>query len=386
MKAKNFTIPILCPKDHDMKKKDWFVFFRWTDPVTGKRIPVKKRGDLNSIESKQERIKSGNALASVYLELLESGQYPICDEPKVPEPEKTLSDWIDTVLLTKKSLKKKSYTDYEDITRIFKAWLKKKNIESIKVEEFSKKLAYEYLDYCIIERKNSGRTHNNQKKTLKTFFYDIYKRDRDKFKSLENPFAGIDSLPEKVGNNYALTSEERAKLKEYLYPKHKEFYFATCFMFYCCLRRPDIANIRFNDIDRKNMVLITHSDSAKSLRQEAVRMPPAMNKILDELEINKYPGTWYVFSQGFKPGPEKIKRLGDFTEFFRKVATKLAIDPVKSFYSYKHSGACEYFMITKNLLAVMRHLRHTEPIVTMKYLRSLGQILDDEIKNAPIEM
>jgi integrase len=134
------------------------------------------------------------------------------------------------------------------------------------------------------------------------------------------------------------------------------------------------------------MALITHSGSAKSLRQEAVRIPAAMNSILDELNINKYPSTWFVFSKDFKPGEERIARLGYFTEFFRKVADKLGIDPVKSFYSWKHAGACEYFEKTKDPYLVMNQLRHTELSVTMKYLRSLGQMVDDKIKYANIEM
>jgi integrase len=390
MKA-SYTDPIVCPRDRDMKK-EWFVYFRWTDPVTKERIPIKKRADLNSFKDKKERIRCASALVANLKEKLEQGWNPLTetiqDTPAQNEPQvqKNLSKWLDSILPTKKSLKRKSYKDYENMIKIFKIWLNEAGLENISVENFTSKLAIQFLDYCVIGRENSGRTRNNKMTAMRTLFYDIFKRDKELFANLQNPFAHITHLPERKGNNYALTREERAKLKEYLYPEHKEFYFACCFMFFCCLRRPDVANIRFKDIDRRNMVLLTHSNSTKSLRQEAVRMPAAMNEILDEMEIEKYPETWYVFSKKFKPGPESQTRLGAFTEFFRTVADELGIDPVKSFYSYKHSGACEYFMLTQDLMAVMRHLRHTDPIVTMNYLRSLGQMVDDKIKHAPINM
>lgn len=187
---KKYSIPRIYPKTLDVDK-NWFVFFRYRDD-TGKWHAFKFEEGYGKKINKAERLRDAKNFIKELSDRLAEGWDPLCKTIKpVLDEDKPLIQWLDEILLTKKSLKPSTYNNYEDAIGMFKDWLKDHGHSKIYVKDFTYKHAIKYLDYCVIDRHHSGRTRNNQLTALKTFFYDIFKRDKERFEKLQNPFAGI---------------------------------------------------------------------------------------------------------------------------------------------------------------------------------------------------
>jgi integrase len=202
---------------------------------------------------------------------------------------------------------------------------------------------------------------------------------------MENPFVGIDLMPEEVGKIFALTKEERHKVQNYLKVRKDPFYYCCCFMYYLALRRYDLANIRKCDIDLVNKMVVLHSSASKNRQQDSVTIMPGFERILEEMNLQDVPDNYYIFGRGFVPSAEKLTRVNDFTEYFRNVAVNVGIDSVKTFYGLKASGLSDLFTATKDPYLIQRQARHSDIRITMTYLRSLGLTVDEKIRKVNIE-
>jgi hypothetical protein len=217
MKA-NYTEPVVCPKNRDMKKK-WFVYFRWTDPVSGKRISIRTRADLNQIADKKERINSANVLANVIHNRLKNGWNPVTDSIEKEKEVYSLIEYLKQNMDTKRSsLKKKSIRSYDDILKMFIAWLERQKLTLLYPQNFSSVMARQYMNYLLTDRNYSGKSHNTQLGIIKSWFTDM----QDLEIIDKNPFHGIKELPD----------EELIKLKTYLKENDPHFFAACCFVFF----------------------------------------------------------------------------------------------------------------------------------------------------------
>ena len=100
------------------------------------------------------------------------------------------------------------------------------------------------------------------------------------------------------------------------------------------------------------------------------------------------PADWYVFgNQGTgKPGNYSVPEPGPkpvgvnyFSEYYREVLEELTFAHEHTLYAWKHTRNVHLWIQDKDLLRLMRHNRHTDPKVTMRYLRSLGLLIDTRL-------
>jgi len=362
----------------------WSVFFRAVNPTTGEKKAFKYETGLNNKKlSKAERTANAKALKDYFTNQLKSNWDPFT---KTYQKESlTLIENLYEILKLKKSLKPKTYSNYTDTVSMFKVWLKKAGYLNILAERFTNKMAREYLDYTLVELNNSGKTHNNRLGYLKTLFNDIYARDEEIF-TMVNPFKRISKQPERKGRIFAFTKSELTILKNYLSVHNKDFYHACCFMYYAALRRPDLKALQIKHINMDNKMIIVHSGSTKNLKQESITICKELERIIEGMDLEKYNPEWYVFGDRFQISKNPIKRINDFTEYFREVASLLNIDKTKTFYSYKHTGLSDLYIATKDIYLIMKHARHSDVKITMKYLESLGLLTNDLIREANFKM
>ncbi|KQR65350.1 site-specific integrase [Pedobacter sp. Leaf176] len=60
---------------------------------------------------------------------------------------------------------------------------------------------------------------------------------------------------------------------------------------------------------------------------------------------------------------------------------KKLLFPLQTLYSFRHSAAVNVYRKTKDLDIVKRMMGHSDMIVTLKYLRSLGEYTDDSLRD-----
>jgi len=362
--------------------QEWFVFFRAVNPETEETKLFKFKQGLN-IKSltKKERTSAANDLRFAYSDLLKNGWNPFTGKQTNPELSITLCQAFDNILETKRSsMKKKSVRNYTDISNMFQKWLKAHGYGNILPQRFTNKIAREYFDYLLVDRKYSGKSHNTQLGILKAFFNGIIERDQESYKS--NPFVGIKELKEDHGKNFPFSEMEKDLLKS-KFEKNDPHYYAACmFVYFCFLRRSELIELQVKDIDLVKMTVTVSSLSAKNRTQQSVTIPRAMESIVKSMNLENFPSDWYVFGRYCKVSKDKTKKPDFFSYKFRIIANKLKIDKTKGFYAFKHSGVCALFTATKDPYVVMSQCRHSDIKITMIYLRSMGLTVSEQVRNA----
>jgi len=102
-----------------------------------------------------------------------------------------LTDGLELALSIKeRETRKSTILRYSSFVNRFIGYLKQREMESMKLEDFSKKDAIHYLDYVLCNKGVSALTRNNYLQAMKTLFYVLHEREYIQ----ENPFAKIKKL------------------------------------------------------------------------------------------------------------------------------------------------------------------------------------------------
>lgn len=383
-----YTEPTLCTYDMDMSQA-WFVYFDITNELTGITLRRQFRGGINYWKNKEDRIRTGRALVKFWKDKLQTGLYnPFKMELANPvEHPANLRDAVLKVLeLKKSSIKSKTYSKYNEVSRMFLEWCSKFSYDKLRIFQFGSDQAQAYLDYLLIQRTYSGKSHNNQLGVLKAFFNVMTNNGRKWI--IENPFVDIAELPEDVGNNHAYTDKERDILKNYFLEHDKRMYYATNFLFHGFIRKTELCSIRVGDIDWDNKTIMINSREAKNRIQDSVTISEGFMSILYEMGLDLAPSHYYIFGRGMETCEKRCARPDDISD--RHLQLKLAAGLTnfnkdgKAFYSWKHTGVVAYWKVVKDIYFMMRQLRHHDMKVTMIYLKSLGLMPNEAFRDAKI--
>lgn len=382
-----YTEPQLCNYDGDLSKP-WFVYFDVTDPNTGVTIRKQFRGGINHIKSREERTLEGNALRKFWKLKLEQGLYNpfVKDTLQVVEIPKDVPAAVKKVIdLKRTSLKNKSIRNYNDVSNMFIRWLTARGLAKIKLYQFNSTHAQAYLDYLLIERKYSGKSHNNQLGILKIIFNQMKAPGRKWVE--ENPFHGIAELPEELGKNLAYTEREIKILTEHFKQHDKRMYYAINFTFHCFIRKSELVTIRVGDIDWENLTIKLNSADTKNRMQDSVTITDGLHKVLLEMGLDLAPKHYFIFGKGMETCEQQCKRPDDISDRHKRGKDALGFkEDGKAFYSWKHTGVIAYWKQVKDIYYMMRQLRHHDMKVTMVYMKSLGLMPNEAFRAAKIEI
>jgi integrase len=378
-----WTEPALCHYSHDMKMS-WFVYFDYTDHLTGKTARKQFRGGINKLKIKDDRIRAGNAFIKYWKEQLENGYNPFSEDDAVLKMpyHYTVSEAYDKILsIHLPSLGKRSKETYTYVVKYFKEWLIKKGYQNIPLKEFSNSFASDYLDSLISDRGYSGRTHNDHLLILKT----LINRMIDREWILKSPFKKIPNKPTSTGRNIAYTDEEREALIKHLKEHDQEMYYFSQIMYYTFIRRSELARLKVKDFDLHNHTIIIPANVSKNKTQESVVIPVGLEPILKEMRLHKAKLDDYVFGRKLVRSPIVYSNVNHISTRHNKFLKVLDIDNQKGLYSHKHTGVIKaYYATGKDIYSVMRQLRHRDLNTTQIYLKSLGLIQNDVFRNAMI--
>jgi integrase len=380
---KIYTQPKLYPTSRSLKKT-WLVEFRYLNPTTGKLQTKQFRDNLNELKTVKERLARGKVLCQSYADLLADGWNPFSNEIDNTEEKMPLSlaEQLEQLLLLKKSVwTARTLRSYTDHCKQFTKWLTKKKYDKLLPKFFTQDRAQAYMDYCITALRYSGKSYNTRLGALRSFFNSLVKR-----KIVErNPFTEIDRLPEVQNEHASFSGSERQTIREHLRQHNPRIYYAVQFVYYCFLRRTELAQLKVGDIDLERKTIRIAGKKAKSRRSESVTIPKSFEPILIEMGINKLPKDHYIFGRNFETAAEVIPKPDYFSDAHKRELDKLDLKTECTFYSWKHTGATALYQATKDIYVVMKQCRHTDISITMIYLRSLGLIVDEVVRNADFE-
>jgi integrase len=383
-----YTDPELCTYHGDVSQP-WFVYFTITCTLTGAVKRPQFRGGINYWHTKEDRLREGNALRKMWKKKLEAGQYNPFSKGKASPvliPDTIQAAVVKVLDLKKTALKKKSIRNYTDITNMFIKWLEDNSFHNLKLYQYTNQMAQAYLDYLIIERKYSGKSHNNQLGILKAFFNVMCAPGRKWM--TDNPFKGIAELPEDVGNNQAYTDSEAKALIAYFKKQDRRMYYAVNFTYHAFIRKTELCELTVGQIDWDNLTIRMNSAETKNRIQDSVTISEGLLAVLREMGLDMAPKYFYIFGKGMQTCDEKCTRPDDVSDrhLVLRKASGLWADDGKAYYSWKHSGVVAYWKVVKDIYYMMRQLRHHDMKVTMVYLKSLGLMPNEAFRSATISL
>jgi integrase len=224
--------------------------------------------------------------------------------------------------------------------------------------------------------KQSNKTFNKYRGYLSTVL-NFYIEHQEL--EIKNPVKKVQHLTvEESDMHEPVQPEHLQKIKQYLLQTgDRQMYLFIGFLYYTFTRpHEEIRLLKVGDIREKTIFI--PAKRAKSNRGEHISIPAGLEALITEFELRKYPSDSYVFTLDGEPG---IMHVGE-KYFYRKHQCLLAaldLDGLNySLYGYKHTGALELYAMTKDILAVKTHCRHTSSTQTDTYLRKYGAMLNEK--------
>jgi integrase/recombinase XerD len=376
-----WTEPALCHYNYDIKRT-WFVHFNFTDRLTLQTVRKQFRGDFH----KYKTVKSRHARAKEFIKFwndeLRNGWNPFLKDGihKMPYNYKVSEAFTRILSLHLPSLKKRAKETYTHVNKLFLEWVKA-NRYDVDMKDFTQSMASEYMDYLISVKKYAGRTHNDHLIILKVLINCMIEREW----ILKNPFKKVKPKETTIGRNLAYTDEERERLKNVLYEKDRDMFYLSQIMYYCFIRRSELAGLRIGDIDLLNHTITIPANVSKNKVQESVVIPKGLEPILKEMGLDRYNMNDFIFGYKLKRTSQPYVNVNHISTRHNNYVKKLSIGKEKGLYSWKHSGVCvAYYATGKDIYSLMRQLRHRDLNTTQIYLKSLGLTSNDVFRNAMI--
>ncbi|GAA4352943.1 hypothetical protein GCM10023185_13090 [Hymenobacter saemangeumensis] len=148
-----------------------------------------------------------------------------------------------------------------------------------------------------------------------------------------------------------------------------------CFIYFCFIRSGgELRLLRVRDL-LPDTILVPGA-RAKNGKAEHVAIPTKLEKVIQAHKLRSFPPDFYVFTKMQEPGPVPLgknyfaRRHRDILEAVGLAEENLTV------YSYKHTGAINLYLATRDIELVRRHCRHAHAGITATYLRGLGALHD----------
>jgi integrase len=384
MTRKGFTQPKLYDGKGDLKK-EWFVGFRFTDPVTQIRKPFQLRMGINYYKTKSERYAEAKLVIASISDKLAKGWNPHNEKierfmaKQIQENNKDFFINALTIAFEKKTegatirTKQAYQTHYRAAVEAATTL----HLVDIPVNNITRGDIKKMLDEIRSQRQNqydkegkgkmfTGNTYNKYLRFISSLFTEIYERyDID----ADNPCSKISKKKEiKTGVNRHATKEEEELIKSALRDQDIRLYVFLAIVELAGIRPKEILALQIKDIDILSQSFVLTSGKTKTSTYRRVPIPNTLLPLLNKLNLKDVPDHYYIFSNNLLPGEKKMTRPDNIIRrrWDKIVKDQLKIDVTP--YSFKGLGADKRRDAGISKETVSRGLGHTNTRTTDIYL------------------
>jgi integrase len=375
----------------------WYViFYVWNEnSKKGQGDLERKRVyDINKYPDLEVRRTAGETLVDNINGMLRKGW---CIKRNLPQDQ--FKSRIDINIFTlkeaielhmennKNTLSKQTIKWYGTLLNTLSPWLDANGIGDIRLIDFNLEMANAFFSYLKNEKvvKRNGKeeigvgnkTYNN----YLTYFNAVYNAyvNQELIKKKKNVIQKLKKKRTQSGK-HAPFSHSQLQL---MYNRLSEAGEASLLLFiqfvYYTFSRPG-SETRFIQVKHiHESTIFIPAENAKGDRGEHISIPPDLEKLIDEHDLRSYPAEFYIFTNNGKPGPEPAG-INYFYRQHKKYLEELDFtDKPYTLYSYKHTGNIMLYLAGADPIAIQKHNRHTSLDQTLKYLRDLGMIRNEDV-------
>jgi integrase len=366
-RSKEYREPVVVWGEKEVK-----VSFYAFDPESGmlKRKLVRLNRELKHIKGKRAKREYAEGVASRIRDELKAGWNPWMQQTD----DLVYVRWEDACerykaylakQLNEHNMRPESVASYMSYQRVLMRWVtaERKNVKY--AYQFDKRLVDAFLDYVFIDKDNSIQTRNNYLSWVKSFSSWMLGKSYIE----QDPTASIPRMKMKGhGKNRDVIPDSVLKgIHDYL-ETHNRHYLLACYLLHYLFVRPhEIARLKIEDFSLHNKTLLIHGDVAKNWQDAVVTLPVHVIELMLDLDVFQSPGSYYLFSDDFKPGREFCSEKC-FRDYWTRVLRKdLKFSDRYKFYSLKDTGITNMLRANTDVLSVRDQARHSSILITDMY-------------------
>lgn len=363
--------------------KDWRVEYWYLIPGTTETYKrFVESFDMNRIKNYADRLTYGEEAVKFMNKKLAEGFNPFTvikkSSKKLPEDFHVTAQLQQVINELNLKASPTSRATYTEVKNRFLKWVVAKNYQSLTISDIDLDKVRNFKKWALYEADLNIKTVNNTLSHL-GMFWDVA---AEKKLTALNPFRLIPRAKKKdkarsigkVERFEPLTDTEMNivfnSLKE---QQQLDFIRFLSAIFYAFARPVEITRLRVADIEFDRELIRFKKSDTKSDKSAYVQIVPPFKKLLLQMELNKYPGNYFLFSKDFTPGTVQVSKHYALRRWRELVKDGLEIN--KDMYALKHTGNIDYLQRNKgniNKEWQRSQNRHSSTAVTDRYNRGLG--------------
>lgn len=250
------------------------------------------------------------------------------------------------------------------------------------LNQYVKRLNPLYVENFLSQFKSSNRNYMNKRRSLSVFFSEFLRLGYTN----KNIILNTKRLKCKSVMHDIYSQSELRTTLDYLKVKYPNLHLC-CLITYGCFLRPheEIRILTRKHITNDFSQILLSGKENKSGRNRSVYIPKFVQVELqsrideftdDEINIFTLTKEPYNFDY-FRTQWSRAKRL---------MLKERLIKKDQTIYSFRHTAAVNVYNKTKDLNILQQLLQHSNMIVTLNYLRGLGEINDERLKEVMPEL
>jgi site-specific recombinase XerD len=356
----------------DIKVRSYITYY-----YEGKRFREynanKLNGEINPnyTTSLQDRNRLLNKLQYEFKKALEMGWSPLATNT---EKNKILADAMQEVLEDKlESTYSKTYKrDLSKLHEQFTSFLPKSILH-----QYVSNLELKFIELFLNQFKSSNRHYMNKRRTLSVFFSEMVRKGyTGKNLVLTTPT----QKPKSVLHDIYSPDDLKAVLQflEHNYPN----LYLCCLITYGCLLRPhqEIRLLNRGNINSDFTKIQLSGEENKSGRIRTVHIPDYLKIKLEKqlFGIEDRGANIFTLESGTAFNEDYFKT--QWSRAKNQMTKKGIISKNQTIYSFRHTAAVNVYRKSKDLHLLQQLLQHSNMIVTLNYLRGLGEVNDERLK------
>ena len=378
---KKYSEPKIYDADGDLSKR-WYVYFSFRKTAESALVRFPNNFYAAQYLDKKDRLQWLKKIQRTLSILLKDGFDPYNPENKFEfDTEDNSIQSIEEALkfalnIKKSTLAATSYKGLEGRILRFEKWLNENGFKNRLITTVNKKVVTSYLNEILIA--TSAKNRNNTRTDISSIFTVLADNDiiPDHF---IHKVPVLKSTPEK---NKSFTTEEEAKIFNYLDKNNKLLALYVKFISYNFLRPVEVNRVKIGYIDLNDKILKIKTKTGFKVK----RIPQLLIDEIPDLSI--YPCDAYLFGRkdfGQYWEATENNRRNDYSDYFLEVKKKFGFDKNYGLYSFRHTFITKlYNTFIKEMTPdeaesnIMSITGHSTKTALRKYLREINAYIPDD--------
>lgn len=370
-------------RSNDLSKRSYVCFYK-----DGKRYREFNGSNLaldikpNFALTLEERDKLLRKLEHELLKALENDQYPATKLKEeiteaiveIPTTSSLLKNALDKKLNSSlsKFYKRNMKYIHDDLVRFLTDAELQGPITSLKTKR---------MDEFLSKYKTSGTYYMNKRRDLTVLISSVSRE-------LEVPLSMVTNtnrMKSQARLHQIYRKEQLQPILTYLKQNNPNLYLC-CLITYGCFLRPheEVRKLSIHHIKKDFSEIHLSGSENKGRRVRVVSIPTYVREVLkDRCQGN--PQDTNIFTQTVKPFNDAYFNT-QWKRCWDKMYKLGLVETNQTLYSFRHTAAVNVYHKTKDVHILQQLLGHSDMIVTLKYLRGLGELNSEKLKEVMPEL